>query len=228
MSKILTFFIIGIAIVAAYALFFRADEPQNQPVRNPALVGDRQATQTKSETQENNKLANSNSMKDSRIQWSSKKVVGSNNHIGTVDLKSGKFEMEGNDVTGGNFVIDMASIKNEDISNQAANEKLVGHLKSDDFFSVEKFPEATFTGTKVEKLDEENYQITGDLTIKGITKSITFPATITKQDDSVVADAEFSIDRTDWDIRFGSNTFFDNLGDQAIDDMINFNIHLES
>ena len=227
MNKLITFFVLAVVLISAYVFFIRSDQPQNQPARNPGLVGDRQASTTQESTK-NNQLSDANIMKDSRIQWSSKKIVGTNNHIGTVELKSGKFETSGSEVTGGEFVIDMTTIANEDLTNQAANDKLVNHLKSDDFFSVEKFPEANFVATSVEKQEDGNYLITGDLTIKGITNSISFPADIIRQNSGIVADAEFSINRTLWDVRFGSNTFFGNLGDNAIDDMINFNIHLES
>lgn len=221
MNKLITFFVLAVFLVAAYVLFFKPDGASNKEIR----TDDKQVARN---NQNNNQPEQTNAMKNSKIQWSAKKIVGSTNHIGTVDLKSGKFETDSDDITGGEFVIDMTSIKNEDLTNQAMNDKLVAHLKSDDFFSVKKNPEASFVSTSIEKTSNENYQVTGDLTIKGITNLISFPATIVKKDDSLIADAEFSINRTEWDIRFGSNTFFGNLGDNAIDDMINFNIHLES
>lgn len=166
----------------------------------------------------------------SKVQWNAKRVVGSSNHNGMVNLMGGFFVFDSGKISGGEFVIDMDTITNEDIQNQSARENFVSHLKGDNFFDVEKFPESTFaiTGVEEKASGENTHEITGNLTIKEVTNEIAFPAKVSTADGKIMADALLSIDRTRWDIKFGSNSFFDNLGDQAIDDIINFQIHLET
>lgn len=145
------------------------------------------------------------------VKWNAKKVTGE--HSGTVALKSGSLMVDGGKVTGGSFEIDMNSIKCEDLTDPGYNGKLIGHLKSDDFFSVAKHPVVSFKITKVEANN-----ITGDLTIKGITNSVTFPATVKASKDGATASAKIVLDRTKWDIRYGSKKFFESIGDKAIYD----------
>jgi polyisoprenoid-binding protein YceI len=157
----------------------------------------------------------------SDIKWHAKKVTGE--HMGTLALNSGQMLVDGNKVTGGNFVFDMNSIVCTDIKDDGYNKKLVGHLKSDDFFSVEKFGTATFKITGVKPIakaaaGQPNYTVTGDLTVKGITNAISFPAVITVKNGVASAKGDVTINRTKFDVRYGSNSFFDNLGDKAIYD----------
>ncbi|MFD2514382.1 YceI family protein [Pontibacter locisalis] len=157
----------------------------------------------------------------SEVKWHAKKVTGE--HMGTIGVSNGQLLVNGNKVTGGTFTIDMNSIICTDIKDANYNQKLVGHLKSDDFFSVEKHPTATFTITKVKPIanaaaGEPNHTVTGDLTIKGITKSISFPATVAVKNGVATAKADITIDRSKFDVRYGSKSFFDNLGDKAIYD----------
>ena len=159
----------------------------------------------------------------SKLQWVGKKVTGQ--HNGTVDIISGELTSDKNVLTGGNFEIDFSSIKVLDIEDAESNTKLTGHLKSDDFFSVEKFPTGKFVITSVAPISDgsgSNYNITGDLTIKGITNQITFPAKVNITADGITASADFNVDRTLYDIKFRSGKFYENLGDKLIDD--NFNI----
>jgi len=149
------------------------------------------------------------------VKWNAKKVTGE--HYGTVALSNGSLNVDGTKVTGGNFEIDLTTIKCDDLTDAGYNAKLVGHLKSDDFFSVEKHPKAKFVIKKVDGTGA-NINITGDLTIKGITQSITFPATVKADGKGVSANAKITLDRTKWDIRYGSKTFFANIGDKAIYD----------
>lgn len=153
--------------------------------------------------------------KQSRLVWLGRKVTGE--HTGNIHLSSGKLNWNGRELTGGSFEVDMASITNTDLTDQEYNQKLVGHLKSDDFFSTEKFPKATFVITKVKAIAKNQSQITGNLTIKGISREIQFPATIESQGEQLKATAKIVVDRTQYDIRYGSGSFFDNLGDKAID-----------
>jgi len=162
----------------------------------------------------------------SNVKWLAKKVTGE--HNGSVAIKSGEFQVENGSISAGKFTLDMNTITVLDIpADDESNAKLTGHLKSEDFFSVEASPEANFEIVSVEQIEgaaegQPNYNVKGNLTIKGITKAITFPATINMSDNSVKANAEFEIDRTEWDIRYGSGKFFQDLGDKTIYD--NFTI----
>lgn len=153
----------------------------------------------------------------SEIGWRASKVVGK--HNGTVQFRSGNLEFSDGKLIGGRFEVDMRTIQNADIEDAGTRAKLVGHLKSDDFFSSEKFPVAVFTITSVQpRNDDANYTITGNMKIKGISKKVSFPATITVNDGQVQAKATLTLDRTKWDVKYGSGSFFDNLGDNMIHD----------
>lgn len=164
----------------------------------------------------------------SSIQWFAKKVTGE--HNGTVKLSNGGLDIEGGKLKGGSFEIDMNSLTVVDLTDPEYNSKLTNHLKSDDFFSVTKNPKAVFKITKATpvanaKAGENNYTITGDLTIKGITNSISFPAKVNISGSQADATAKFDIDRTKYDIKFRSGKFFQDLGDKMIYD--NFTIDLK-
>lgn len=154
------------------------------------------------------------------IEWTGKKIAGQ--HSGTIALQSGSFELKGNKLVSGSFVIDMTSITNTDISDESMNKKLVGHLKSDDFFGVEKYPTATFVVTKVSKLNNGKTLISGDITIKAKTEKISFEA----ENKGKEYIAKLEVDRSKFDVRYGSNSFFDNLGNKAIDNIFTLNIKL--
>jgi polyisoprenoid-binding protein YceI len=155
----------------------------------------------------------------SKISWVGKKVTGQ--HNGTVNLAEGTITSKGKSITGGSFVMDMTTIKDAD-----ANTRLEGHLKSDDFFSTEKFPKATFVITKIESKGGDQYAVKGNLTIKGITNEVEFPAAIQTTKDQITAKAKIVVDRTKFDIKFRSGNFFENLGDKAIDDNFELNVEL--
>jgi polyisoprenoid-binding protein YceI len=164
----------------------------------------------------------------SQIRWLGKKVTGS--HHGTITLKSGRIVIERDALQGGQFEIDMTSIRDEDLADADYNAKLVGHLKSDDFFGVEKFPVSTFRITSVKPLRAKGatHEITGDLTIKGITHPVTFPATLRVQDGLAQARGKISVDRTKYGIRYGSGKFFENLGDKLINDTFEIELDVRS
>lgn len=153
---------------------------------------------------------------ESKVVWLGKKVTGQ--HSGTIELKNGNLEFDGAELKGGSFEIDMTSIKNTDLENEEYNQKLVGHLKSDDFFGVEKYPTALFEIKKVEKKGAGKYHLKGEVTIKGITKSIEFPAQVSMSDGKATASASVTIDRSEFDVKYGSGSFFDGLGDKMIYD----------
>ena len=165
----------------------------------------------------------------SNVEWLDKKVTGQ--HNGTVAIKSGELNAEAGKLTAGKFAMDMTSIKVLDLTDTEMNGKLTGHLNSDDFFATAKSPESTFEIVSVEPIagaaaGAANYNVKGNLTIKGIAKAITFPATITMDEKELKANASFDIDRTEWDIKYGSGKFFQDLGDKMINDAftVKFNI----
>src|SRR5690554_1463816 len=145
----------------------------------------------------------------STINWEAKRVVGG--HVGLISVKEGAVKVDGNAVTGGTFVIDMPLLVCTD------NGRVTGHLKNEDFFDVEKFPTSTFVITKVEN-SGPNATVTGKLTIKGITKDLTFPANITVSGNTLNTKATVIVNRLEYDIRFRSSRFFADLGDRAIED----------
>nr|WP_295927757.1 YceI family protein [uncultured Dyadobacter sp.] len=150
----------------------------------------------------------------SNIDWTGKKVTGA--HNGTIDIKAGELTVGDGNLSGGNFVIDTTSIKILDITDPDTNQQFAGHLFSADFFSTEHFPEAAFVITATEHLESNNYQITGDLTIKGITHEVAFGAQVHISDDTVTATGKVIVDRTRYDMKFRSGNFFTNLGDSLI------------
>lgn len=162
----------------------------------------------------------------STLRWNGKKVLGE--HWGYVDIKSGKLNHD-NGKFSGDFTIDMTTIVVKDLEDPESNAKLKGHLESDDFFSVAKHSTAKLKVTKIEKQKGEKgetHKVYGKLTIKGITNDVTFPATLIFSGDKLTAKADFTIDRSKWDIRYGSGSFFDNLGDKTIYDDIWFTLNL--
>lgn len=164
----------------------------------------------------------------STLGWVGKKVTGQ--HNGTIQFKDGEVLVRGNQIVGGTFTVDMNSLKVEDLKDAEYNGKLVGHLRSEDFFSIDKNPTSTFKITKVTPLKGDaagnNATITGDLTIKGITKPVSFPAKVGVKNGMASASGTATIDRTKFDIKYGSKSFFESIGDKAIYDTfdLTFNI----
>lgn len=163
-------------------------------------------------------------VKSTTMQWKAKKVTGS--HDGFVSVSAGQITLDGAKVTSGTFDIDMTSMTVEDIKDPGSNKKLLGHLQSDDFFSISKYPSAKFVLTSVNQKSGNTYTVDGNLTIKGITKPISFPADITISGNTLKAAATITVDRTQFDIRYRSNNFFENLGDKAIYDDFELNLNL--
>lgn len=175
---------------------------------NPALVSVAQKVDTAKST----------------VTWKGYKVTGQ--HSGTIALKDGSLAFNNGVLTGGSFEIDMTSIKCTDLTGGTA-QKLEGHLKSADFFGVEKFPTAKFEITKVyPKGTPGDYKILGNLTIKESTEEIKFYATVKDTDGGMTANADITIDRTDYDVRYRSGGFFENLGDKTIYDEFDLSISL--
>ncbi len=164
------------------------------------------------------------STEQSTIVWKGYKVTGE--HTGTINLKSGTLEFDNGRLVGGRFEIDMTSIQDTDLTGKWKT-KLENHLKSDDFFGVEKYPVSTFVIKKVApKGTPDDYKIVGDLTIKGITKEIKFYAHVEEDGGQVKATAKITVDRTEFNVRYGSGSFFDNLGDKTIYDEFDLEVNL--
>ncbi len=172
----------------------------------------------------------------SQVLWVGSKPTGK--HNGSINLSKGKLEVVDGNIVGGKFTLDMNSITALDLKAGEGKEDLEEHLKgtvdekADHFFNVRKFPTGQFAIVKVEALPaggEATHNITGNLTLKGNTKSITFPANIAVADGKVSAvTPSFKINRTEWGINFMSKSVFDDLKDKFIDDEIALNINLEA
>lgn len=162
----------------------------------------------------------------STLYWEGEFVTGMSEK-GSVGLASGNFKVTNGIISSGEFVIDLNTIDSE-----PRKEKLVTHLKSDDFFSVATYPTATFTLKSMTATSEEGakagrYVIGGDLTVKGITKPISFTATFGTAENKLSATASFAINRADWEIKYNSATFFQNLGDKIIRDAVVIGLDLQ-
>ena len=157
----------------------------------------------------------------SSINWLAKKVTGQ--HEGTVNLKEGNLIFKGKKVVGGNFTVDMTSMTTTDLKAGQGKEKLDGHLKSEDFFGTEKVPTSTLVFKTIAVKSAGVYTVTADLTIKGITDSVTFDLATTAN----TASANVKINRTKFGIKYGSGSFFDNLGDKAIADEFDLTVALK-
>ena len=156
----------------------------------------------------------------SKVTWLAKKVTGQ--HTGVIKVKSGNLKMNKGALSGGSFEIDMNSIECTDLQGEYAG-KLVGHLKSDDFFSSSRFPVAKLDITKVGRSSAANtYLVDANLNIKGISQPISFEAVV----NGTMATAKIMVDRTQFDIKYGSGSFFDNLGDKAIDNEFTLDVLL--
>lgn len=148
----------------------------------------------------------------SKISWVGRKVTGQ--HEGTVSLKEGSFVIKSGKVTGGSFTVDMNSINVTDLKAGEGKEKLEGHLKSEDFFGTDKYATATLVFKTIKDKGNGVYGVTADLTIKGKTNPVSFDLTVKGN----TATTKFNVNRTKYDIKYGSGSFFDNLGDKAIND----------
>jgi polyisoprenoid-binding protein YceI len=156
----------------------------------------------------------------STVKWHGEKIGGE--HEGFIQIKSGHLEMKNDKIVDGTIVIDMNSITNTDLTDEGYNQKLVGHLKSDDFFGVENYPTASLELIKSTKFSDGKATVTGNLNIKGKTEKVSFE--VLKKGNAYTATME--IDRSKFDVRYGSDSFFDNLGDKAIDDIFTLDINL--
>lgn len=167
----------------------------------------------------------------SYLNWKVAKIGGQ--HDGQIKFSSGTITLTDSFLTNASFTIDMNSISCIDIEDKEKNQRLVSHLKSTDFFDVENYPTSTFTTTDIVrygKLKEDGpevYKLKGEMTIKGITKPVKLKAKVYLYTGaSISAIAKFEIDRSEFDIQYGSGSFFENLGDKLIEDEIDMYVSL--
>lgn len=156
----------------------------------------------------------------SEVVWKGYKVTGS--HEGTIAIQSGSLTFEDKKLTGGEIVINMTTINTTDLEGEYKG-KLDGHLKSDDFFGVANYPTATLVFEDVTASGKNAYTVSGELTIKGKTNPVTFTISIYGSK----ATASLKVDRTEYDVRYGSASFFDGLKDKAIYDEFDLVADLE-
>lgn len=158
----------------------------------------------------------------SSVTWTGSKVTGS--HNGNIAIQSGNIILNDNQLSGGEFTIDMNSLVNKDLEGDAENKgKLEGHLKSDDFFATEKYPTSKFVITKVDHKADNKADISGNLTLKDITKNITFTADILQSTpETFAAKADFNINRKDWGV------VYTGMQDDLIADEVNFKVNLKA
>lgn len=159
-------------------------------------------------------------VENSKVVWKGYKVTGS--HQGIIAIKSGHLSFNEDKLIGGEFTIDMATITSTDLEGEYKG-KLEGHLKSDDFFGAEKFPTASLIFTKVKSIGKNAYKVIGDITVKGKTETISFDLSVYGNK----ANVSLKIDRTKFDVRYGSTSFFDGLKDKAIYDEFDLVADLE-
>ncbi len=207
---------------------------EQSPKSDDAKVGDAQEVSADAEAK-----SIALNTETSTVTWVGTKPTGK--HNGTFKISEGSILVKDNAVTGGSFVIDMASLVVLDIpAEDESNAKLAGHLKSGDFFEVEKFGTAKFEIVKVEpytaaadteekdpeySLANPTHTVTGNLELKGVTKSVTFPAVVSVQDGKVQAEAKFNINRKDWNISYGAD---ESLGDKFIRPTVHIGFNVSS
>ena len=173
---------------------------------------------------EGNQVSYTIDPKASTVEWYAEKVTGK--HNGVVDLKEGNFTFEDGKFTGGSFAVDMTSLRDTDMDEGEWKTKLENHLKSDDFFGVEKYPTAGFVITRVVPQGPGTYKVIGNMTIKDKTQEIQFPATLEEKDGKLIGTATLTLDRSKYDVRYGSGSFFDDLGDKTIYDNFDLKVNI--
>ena len=156
----------------------------------------------------------------SKITWVGKKVTGQ--HDGTINFSSGTLVFDGKKLKGGSFEVNMTTIAVADLQAGKGKEKLEGHLKADDFFGVDKYPSSTLEFKTIAAKGNDIYTVTADLTIKGKTLPVTFDLAL----GAGTAKTSFKVDRTKYGIEYGSGSFFDSLGDKAINDDFELTVSL--
>jgi len=161
---------------------------------------------------------------ESTVTWKAKKVTGE--HFGKVPLNDSNLDYTNGRITGGSFEIDMTALTVEDITDATSNKRLTDHLKSDDFFSVANHGKSSFKITEAKTSNGKDYEIKGNLTIKGMTQPVSFPAKVETVGNKVIATAKIIFDRTKYDIKYRSGNYFENLADRLIYDDVELDVKL--
>ena len=159
-----------------------------------------------------------------KLTWNGKKLTGE--HFGNVSISSGNLKFESGELKGGVIVVDMKSLNDEDLKDPEYNSKLVNHLKSDDFFSTEKYPTATFEITSVMPSKGATYDVVGNLIIKGIKNPSKLKIKRSEEKDKIYLKGDLVFDRTMYDIKFRSKKFFESLGDKLIYDDVKLSVEV--
>ena len=203
--KFLTIVALGVAIIGCKK---KADE----------------ATTTEAEEVATSEMASTKYMAnatESVIEWTGHKPTGT--HTGTIKVETGVFTVNDGKLESGSFIIDMNSLKDSE-----ANARLEGHLKSSDFFDVEKYASAAFEVTGFEMVDGKS-MLSGNLTLKDVKNNVTFPVSTSVEGDMFTLTSEmFTIDRSKWNVQYGSKSFFDDLGDKFINDDIELKVTVKA
>jgi polyisoprenoid-binding protein YceI len=210
-----------LSIAAASAIFVSC---QDAPKADTAVATEAQSVEATTGNEFTADIA------QSKVEFIGTKPVGQ--HHGTIGIKEGKLVFDGETIKGGNFVFDMNTLKADD-QDEEGNGKLSGHLMSPDFFDVATFPTASFEITNVVAgvdpamgdviMQDATHTITGNLTMKGVAKSISFPAKVNINGSTITSDANFNIDRTQWGLSYGNDQ---SLKDKFIRPTVNIGLHL--
>lgn len=210
-------------LVTSMVLFACKGNESNQATGDQALAAS--ADITNAEKVYNLDVASS------KIEWKGSKLLGSDYHDGVITPQSGKLGFSDNQPIAGEIVIDMTTISNTDLAESPEDQaKLEGHLKSDDFFGVEQFPQAKFVITTVAAQGNNSYTVKGNLTIRDKTEAIEFPAEISQSDSGISAVAKLTFDRSKFNVKFRSTSFaefVDIAKDKVIDDKIELKLSLK-
>ena len=159
----------------------------------------------------------------SKVEWIGRKVTGK--HNGTINIKEGVLQIKDGILLGGSFVIDMTSIKDLDMTGEYAA-KLEGHLKSDDFFAADAYPTSKLIITQANAKGDGQFEVKGNLTIRDVTKEVTFMTQLTPDGKKYKATTNITIDRSNYNVKYGSGSFFEGLGDKTIYDEFDLAITL--
>ena len=157
----------------------------------------------------------------SNVKWTGSQISGKS-HFGSLKFKTGNITIENDVIRSGSFVVDMTSLSVDDLEGRG-KKSLEGHLKSDDFFSVESFSTSNLTINSAKKTGPSSYDVSGTLTIKGVSQEVNFSLNLREDN---YADANLTFDRSKFNVRYGSGSFFENLGDRLILDEISLEVSL--
>lgn len=207
------------------------EEPAAEPTEEPAAEAEAEPTAEPTEEASEEAAAEGETAvyavdtAASVIEWYGFKPVGGS-EAGTVQIASGEMNFAGDQFVAGSVVIDMNTIETTTQSGGMA-EQLIGHLNSDDFFGVETYPTATLVIKSATPTDVANqYTVVADLTIKAITNEIEFVTDVVVGEGTLTATSELIVNRADFDVRYGSGTFFSNLGNDLISDDMEMTVTL--